>query len=56
MAGAQLPMGILESTEADEELSSIVHELVAERVFETLEATSEPAPYMIDPPLWVSET
>jgi nanoRNase/pAp phosphatase (c-di-AMP/oligoRNAs hydrolase) len=56
MAGAQLPMGLLEESESDEALASIVHELVAERVFETLETTPERAAYMIDPPLRFHET
>lgn len=56
MAGAQLPMGLLEESESDEALSSIVRELVAERVFETLETAHERAAYMIDPSLRFHET
>ena len=51
MAGAQLPLGIIRDVGEDEDLTTVVHELVAERVFAELDAASEPAVYMINPPL-----
>jgi len=51
MAGAQLPLGIIREVDDDEDLTTVVHELVAERVFTALEAAAEPAVYMINPPL-----
>jgi len=51
MAGAQLPLGILREVEENEDLTTVVHELVAERVFAALDVASEPAVYMINPPL-----
>ena len=41
MAGAQLPLGLLESTEDDASLSAVVRELVAERFFAALDSTGE---------------
>ncbi|MFW5973865.1 MAG: DHH family phosphoesterase [Natrialbaceae archaeon] len=51
MAGAQLPLGILSAVDENEELTDVVHELVAERFFAALDAAADPAVYMIDPPL-----
>ncbi len=51
MAGAQLPLGIIRDVDNTEDLTTVVHELVAERIFSTLDVASEPAVYMINPPL-----
>ncbi len=51
MAGAQLPLGILSEVDEREDLTTVVHELVAERVFAAIDAASEPSAYMISPPL-----
>ena len=51
MAGAQLPMGFISDVDDDENLTDVVHELVAERFFAALDAATEPATYMINPPL-----
>jgi len=51
MAGAQLPLGILSEVDEHEELTDVVHELVAERFFAALESATEPTAYMINPPL-----
>jgi len=51
MAGAQLPMGIISDVDDDEDLTDVVHGLVAGRFFAALDAATEPAAYMINPPL-----
>jgi len=51
MAGAQLPLGIISEVDEDEALIDVVHELVAGRFFAALDVASEPAAYMINPPL-----
>ncbi|MEA1931768.1 MAG: bifunctional oligoribonuclease/PAP phosphatase NrnA [Euryarchaeota archaeon] len=51
MAGAQLPLGIISEVDEDESLIDVVHELVAGRFFAALDVASEPAAYMINPPL-----
>lgn len=51
MAGAQLPLGILSEVDEHEELTDVVHELVAERFFAALESATEPAANMINSPL-----
>ena len=51
MAGAQLPLGILSGADESEDLTSVVHELVAERVFAAIESATGPTEYMINPPL-----
>ncbi|TQQ80858.1 bifunctional oligoribonuclease/PAP phosphatase NrnA [Halonotius terrestris] len=43
MAGAQVPMGILGTVEDWETLSVVVHDTIAERFFEALDTTPEPA-------------
>jgi len=50
MAGAQLPMGILRDVDDGENITTVVHDLVAERVFTALEMATEPATYMINSP------
>ncbi len=56
MAGAQLPLGIIRDVDETEELTTVVHELIAERIFAALEAATEPTVYMISPPLDRSES
>jgi len=51
MAGAQLPLGIIRDVDETEDLTTVVHELVAERIFSALDVATEPAVYMINPPL-----
>jgi len=51
MAGAQLPLVIISEVDEDEPLIDVVHELVAGRFFAALDVASEPAAYMINPPL-----
>jgi nanoRNase/pAp phosphatase (c-di-AMP/oligoRNAs hydrolase) len=55
MAGAQLPLGIISEGDGDEDLTDVVHELVAERFFAALAATKDPAVYMINPSLRMGE-
>lgn len=55
MAGAQLPLGIISEVDDNEELTDVVHEVVAERFFAALAATKDPAAYMINPPLEMRE-
>lgn len=45
MAGAQVPMGVLDSIEEWETLSVVVHDTIADRFFEALDLAPDPATY-----------
>lgn len=49
MAGAQLPLGIIRDVDETEDLTTVVHELISERIFSALDVAAEPAVYMINP-------
>jgi len=51
MAGAQFPLGILNDLCESDELADVVHDLIAGRFFAALDAATESAEYMINPPL-----
>ena len=45
MAGAQVPMGVLETVEEWETLSIVVHDTIAGRFFEALDTAPRPGQY-----------
>ena len=45
MAGAQVPMGVLDAVEDWETLSVVVHDTIAGRFFEALDTAPEPGQY-----------